>query len=270
MQAVITSRQNSRVRALRAALSERRSTDLIAVEGVHLLREAMHAVALGHPLEIDTVFLQEDRHALAGELHLTAETVLLSKEVFASVAATEATQGVAFLMHRPRNTYRAAHGDLLLVAAALQDPGNLGTLIRSAEAFGAAAVLLTEETVDPWNGKALRASTGSTFRVPVVPWTEALHEQLRSLDLHLLAAVPSMDAAESAFSADLRSGCAIVIGNEGKGVPEKFLSLCDGRITLPMAGPTESLNAAVAGSLLLYEAFRQRSGKSRSEAPATL
>ena len=270
MQAVITSRQNSRVRALRAALTERRSADLIAVEGVHLLREAVHAIALGHPLEIDTVFLQQDRLALMDELHLSAEVVVLSRAVFASVAVTEATQGVAFLMHRPRSSYVAREGELLLVAAGLQDPGNLGTLVRSAEAFGAAAVMVTDGTVDPWNGKALRASAGATFRMPVLPWSDALHEQLRSVGVRLLAGVPAAHGAETAFSAELRTGCAIVVGNEGNGIPPNFLNLCDRRITLPMAGPTESLNAAVAGSLLLYEAFRQRNANSAPEAPATL
>jgi TrmH family RNA methyltransferase len=151
---------------------------------------------------------------------------------------------------------------LLLVAAGLQDPGNLGTLIRSAEAFGATAVLTTAGTVSEWNQKVLRASAGSVFRVPVVQVAAEQLIALKSQGLRLLAAVaPDSEfdsGSESAANADLTSACALMIGNEGAGLGEEWLALADVRITIPTPGRVESLNAAVAGSLLLYEASRQR------------
>jgi TrmH family RNA methyltransferase len=152
----------------------------------------------------------------------------------------------------------------------LQDPGNLGTLIRSAEAFGATAVLTTHGTVSEWNQKALRASAGSVFRVPVVAISTEELIALQSRGVRLLAAVApnsetdsnspldSKSNSASVRDADLTNPCALMIGNEGAGLGDEFLALADTRITIPTPGRVESLNAAIAGSLLLYEAARQR------------
>lgn len=218
-----------------------------------MLQEALHA-----GLAVQTVYLRQDRQPLTDQWPSAAERIVLSIDAFDYAAATEQSKGVAALLQKPHACYVPCSGELLVVAAGIQDPGNLGTLIRSAEALGAAAVLLAEATVDPWNGKALRASAGSVFRMPLLHWTEALHADLRACGIRLLAAVPAGAGALIAPDTDLCGGCAFVIGNEGNGLSTAMLALCDERITLPMPGPTESLNAAVAGSLLLYEAARQR------------
>lgn len=248
----ITSRTNARVRALRAAL-QRRTGNLIGVEGFHLLREAVRS-----GITLTTLFVREDRQHTLAELprHAADEIVLLSPEAFASAAATEHAQGVAALFHLPQVAYTPQKGDLLVLADGLQDPGNLGTLIRSAEAFGAAAVCTSAGTVDPWNGKSLRASAGAAFRVPLLPWDGQLHECLRAMGAHLLAAV-ARDGVP-AHRMDLHGTVVLAIGNEGAGLSAEVMAIADERITIATTGPTESLNAAVAGSLLLYEASRQR------------
>jgi len=149
---------------------------------------------------------------------------------------------------------------LLLVAAGLQDPGNFGTLIRSAEAFGAAGVIATPGTVSAWNQKTLRASAGSVFRVPVEIYSVEQIAALRGHGVRLLATVA--EGGVSPEKADLWGSCALMIGNEGAGLSAELLALADARITLACPGAVESLNAAVAGSLLLYEASRHRAGKS--------
>jgi RNA methyltransferase, TrmH family len=151
-------------------------------------------------------------------------------------------------------------GDLLiLIAVGLQDPGNLGTLVRSAEAFGAAGVLATPGTVSAWNQKALRASVGSVFRVPVVAVAASELEGLKGRGVRLIGAVGADDSGVvAARETDFTVGCAVMIGNEGSGLGTEWLEMCDARVTIPCPGPVESLNAAVAGSLLLYEASRQR------------
>ena len=258
---LITSRQNARVRALRAAFAARRHGEIVAIEGDHLIHEALRS-----GLAIESVFLREDRVAMAQEFPSGVDVVLLSHEVFDSAAETGTSQGVAALVRRPESRYLPQRGDLLLIAAGLQDPGNLGTLIRSAEAFSAAAVLLTEGTVDAWNAKSLRASAGSVFRMPLVRWSDTLRRSLQQHGIRLLAAVPAAAFAQAregpavlpAHLTDLRGGCALMIGNEGAGLSPELLALADACITLTMPGPTESLNAAVAGSLLLYEAAQQR------------
>ena len=252
----ISSRSNPRVRALRATLASRQD-DVVGIEGFHLLREA-----LASGLQLRTLFVREDQASVLDALPPGAvhETLLLSREAFDSAAATEQAQGVAALLDRPSTAYAPRSGDLLLIADGLQDPGNLGTLIRSAEAFGAAAVALTRGTVDPWNGKCLRAAAGAAFRLPLPRWSDDLLAALRAVSAHLHAAVPRNGTP--AHAADLRGTVALVVGNEGAGVSDAMLQAADTRITLFTTGPTESLNAAVAGSLLLYEASQQRAGVS--------
>ena len=258
---LVTSRANARVKQLRAAFAghARLSGGLVAIEGENLLREALDS---GLPLK--TIFLSE-RVAPPAWLPRGVELLVLAEEVFASAVDTQHPQGIAALLVPPVWKIESAlpandHAALLLVAAGLQDPGNLGTLIRSAEAFGATAVLTTAGTVSEWNQKAVRASAGSVFRVPVVAITAEELIALKSRGVRLLAAVaPNADSgSESAADAGLTNACALMIGNEGAGLGEEWLALADARISIPTPGRVESLNAAVAGSLLLYEASRQR------------
>jgi len=144
-----------------------------------------------------------------------------------------------------------------VIAGGLQDPGNLGTLIRSAEAFGAAGVVTLPGTVSPWNAKALRASSGSAFRLPIVSASdEVVFPWLRSSGIRLLAAVTGRGLAASEI--DFTKSAALLIGNEGRGLSEDLLNRAEARVMIPCPGPVESLNAAIAGSILLYEASRQR------------
>ncbi|HUD22901.1 MAG TPA: RNA methyltransferase [Acidobacteriaceae bacterium] len=263
---IVTSRANARVKQLRAAFAgnARLSGGLVAIEGENLLREA-----LGAGLPLKTIFLSE-RVTPPAWLPRGVELLLLSEEVFNSAIDTQHPQGIAALLVPPTwkmesvlTARRAGEKTpLLLIAAGLQDPGNLGTLIRSAEAFGATAVLTTQGTVSEWNQKALRASAGSVFRVPVVRITAEQLVALKTRGVRLLAAIAPNSGfdsgSKSAADADLTSACALMIGNEGAGLGEEWLALADARITISTPGRVESLNAAVAGSLLLYEAVRQR------------
>jgi TrmH family RNA methyltransferase len=261
---IVTSRTNARVKQLRAAFAEnvRLSGGLIALEGENLLREVLDS---GLPLK--TIFLSE-RIARPAWLPRGVEVLFLAEDVFNSAVDTQHPQGIAALLLPPTwkmesvmpSSRTVDKVPLFLVAAGLQDPGNLGTLIRSAEAFGATAVLTTAGTVSEWNQKALRASAGSVFRVPVVQVGAEDLIALKARGIRLLAAVapgPNSDS-ESVADTDLTLPCAIMIGNEGAGLGEAWLSLADARIAIPTPGRVESLNAAVAGSLLLYEASRQR------------
>jgi len=247
MQAIITSRTNARVKSLRAAF-EGRTEGVAAIEGEHLLLEALRS-----NIRLQTVYLGEGARTL--DLPAGTEVVYLANDVFQSIAATETTQGIAATIAIPLHT-PPVNPTLLLVADNLRDPGNMGTLIRSAEAFGAHALLTTPGTVDPWNQKSIRASAGSIFRLPIIPATTASLLQLRASGVQIFAAV--VEDATPAAALDLRRPTAILIGNEGSGISRQILDLADERITIPCPGKVESLNAAIAGSLLLYEASRQR------------
>ncbi len=150
----------------------------------------------------------------------------------------------------------------MVIAAGLQDPGNLGTLVRSAEAFGATGMILLPGTVSLWNAKTLRASSGSAFRLPVVALAaDEAFAALRAQGVRIFAAV----ARDGDSEADLRGPSALLVGNEGSGLPEAWIAQADARVTIPLPGAVESLNAAIAGSVLLYEAMRQRQAEQRQD-----
>jgi TrmH family RNA methyltransferase len=260
---VISSRANARVKQLRAAFQghARLSGGMVAIEGDHLLEEALRS-----GMVLKTVFVSERRETPKRVLR-GVEVLRLTEEVFGSVVETQSPQGVAALMVPPVFSIEDVMGaassteqaPLILIAVGLQDPGNLGTLVRSAEAFGANGVLTTPGTASAWSQKALRASVGSVFRMPVVAVGAPELEELKRNGVRLIAAVGAEGTGVTEAQAmDFKAGCAVMIGNEGSGLGPEWMAMCDARVTIPCPGAVESLNAAVAGSLLLYEASRQR------------
>lgn len=269
---VIESKQNSRVKELRQALAQpgRRGDGTVGIEGRNLLVEALRA-----KLAIRTVFVAKDSEGLLDGLSLLPKTevLVLPASVLASAQATETPQPVAALIEPPDWSWAQVlsnHGSagkdgsaarnegaaLILVLAGIQDPGNLGTILRSAEAFGASGVVSLPGTVNVWNSKAVRASAGSVFRVPLVAASEKICiAHLREAGVRILAT--TVRGATPAGLVDMADSVAIVIGNEGNGIADDLIAKSDASITIPCPGPVESLNAAMAATVLLYEAARQ-------------
>jgi RNA methyltransferase, TrmH family len=264
---MIRSRQNARLKDLRQRLLHPGigKDGLIAIEGDHLLQEAERS-----GLRFDSVFLREDRIAARDRIFSSHIKVLtVAADAFDHACATESPQGIAALVQAPQWTLEsllAVSEARLVILAGLQDPGNVGTILRSAEAFAASGVLLTPGSTSPWNQKALRASAGSSFRLPVVSLTDV--SPLRCLAekrIPMYACVA--DAGASIFEADLSGPIAFVIGNEGAGISDDILSFCQGSLHVPCPGQVESLNAAITASIVLYEASRQRSVASLQDKP---
>lgn len=259
---IVQSRQNTRVKELRSALKKGAKTEsgLIAIEGFHLVEEAMRS-----GLRIAAIFIRSGDRNLLEELPISRETEILElpPDIFASAVTTESPQGIAALVAPSDfdlDEVLASPNPLLAVAVNLQDPGNFGTLIRSAEAFGAAGLLAVKPSANIWNPKSLRASSGSAFRLPVIYQDlPALMAALQSHGIRRIAA--TVDGGTPAQQLDLTRPTALFIGNEGSGLSPELVSQCDDRITIPCPGPVESLNAAIAASILLYEASRQRTRK---------
>lgn len=252
----ITSRTNARVKALRGAFEGKatRPGELVGLEGEHLLAEAVRS-----GLALETVFVREGSEAVLERASLAglqaAEFVLLSRNVFASAVETMSPQGVAATLHIPERRVRGE--DVRLILEDLQDPGNLGTLLRSVEAFGGGSVLATSATVNPWSPKVMRASAGSAFRVPVerVILPE-IRKRVLEGEVKVYAAVAQSERTRSVVETVFAPHSAMMVGNEGAGLSGEALALAEGRVWIPCA--VESLNAGVAGSVLLYEAMRQR------------
>jgi TrmH family RNA methyltransferase len=256
---IVQSKQNSRLKELRRALAQpdRKASGLVGIEGPNLLEEALRA-----GLRVRTVFVAQGAERLLDELKLMAETevLLVSRELLDSALSTETPQPVAALIEPPSwcwDDVLSKQTQLIVVLAGLQDPGNLGTILRSAEAFGAQAVLALPGTVSAWNSKAVRASAGSVFRLPLLTVSaEDCFARLRDAGVKIWTT--AVRGGERVDRIDLSGPMALLIGNEGNGVPEALAALADGAVTIPCPGPVESLNAAVAASVLLYEAARQR------------
>lgn len=267
----VSSRQNTLIKDLRKAFSQAELTrdGSMAIEGVHMIEEAIRS-----GLRFQALFLSQSGHAHAARLlpqiasHV--EALLLPDEVFFSAVATETPQGVAALV-KPKTfrledllgeTGEIAGNPVIIALAGVQDPGNLGTMIRSAEAFSARAVLLGEKTVSPLNSKAVRASAGSVFREPVIrgPLLEAL-PRLKQHGLRIMAT--SSHKGRTLDELDFTAPVVLLIGSEGAGLPSAIASLADELVTIPHSARVESLNAGIAAAILLYEAARQRrSGRS--------
>lgn len=258
---LVTSRQNTLVKALRAAFHHGELTEdgQCAVEGTKLVEEAIRS-----GLRIGALFVSEsatDRvNRLLPQLSSHTETLLLPDEVFGSAVSTESPQGIAALVkvkpHTVEEMLRAPE-PLLVIAAGLQDPGNLGTVIRSAEAFGATGLIAAEGTVNPYNPKVARGSAGSLFRLPVAKAAglEAV-AVVREKGLRILATSPHKSVPLQ--EADLTGPLAIIVGNEGAGIPRELLAQADQVIRVLHSEKVESLNAGIAASVVLYECARQR------------
>ena len=259
----VTSRQNSLVKDLRKAFEQgvQTSEGYIAIEGIRTMEEAIRS-----GLRFQAVFFSQRglNHAdrLLPQLAPHVETLLLPDSIFSSAVGTETPQGVAALVKLKavnlNNLIEDGDRSLLVVGVAgIQDPGNLGTIIRSAEAFGARAVLAGEKTVSHFNAKVVRASAGSVFREPVI--NVQLKDAIGLLKQHgVRVAATSSHKGKQLDQADLTGPLALLVGNEGAGLPADILSEADELVTIPHSQRVESLNAGIAASILLYEAARQR------------
>jgi TrmH family RNA methyltransferase len=287
----ITSRENKWLKIFRAALRGTGPADgePIGVEGPKLVQDALRSGLRAEALLVSESGEASDLERIlraAGESEAgipRSRVMRTTDKLFASVAGTETPQGVAALFARRAWEFDdvlrgaagvdgALRGDaaLVVVMAAVQDPGNVGTIVRSAEAFGATGVVTTRGSADPWSPKALRASAGSGLRFPVLRGMAipVLLAQLRVAGVKIVAASShsaGVGAAGADAAADLREAVAIFIGNEGAGLPAEIEHAADGRISIPMSAGVESLNAGVAASVVLYEAARQRKGFTTDE-----
>jgi TrmH family RNA methyltransferase len=249
-------KHNPKLIDIRKALDQGTLTreGLLPVEGPKLLEEAQRS-----GLAIVSVFRR--RGTNIPEISSTVPVYDVDPAVFKSIQGTETSQGVIALV-RPRryNLPDIITGDvpLIVLLARLQDPGNVGTILRVAESFGAAGCIATTETASVLNSKAVRASAGSVFRMPHV-WDVDLKQTIAALKkskIHVVGTSPS--AVDTIDWWDWRKPSAILIGNEGKGLSDDEVRVCDALLRIPHRATVESLNSAIAVSVILYEAYKQR------------
>ncbi len=258
----ISSRDNPRIKAVRALHDRRarREQGVYLVEGVTLLLDALQAgIQPTLVLRDDTRLYPAARAVLDPALAPLDDIVQpVGPAAFRAVADTEAPQGVVAVVPLPAAAPPAvAAGDLVLIADRIHDPGNLGTMLRAAEGAGVRWALTTAGTVDPFSPKVVRAGMGAHFRLPIaadLPWSRLA--PLIGGRLRLLGA--DAGARRTYDEVDWRPGGVLVIGSEAGGLSDEALDYVDDTIAIPLQGRVESLNAAVAAAVILFEAARQR------------
>jgi TrmH family RNA methyltransferase len=255
----ITSAANPLLKDVRRAIARGSLTEqgCCVAETFHLLEEAVRSHC-----EIPAVLAAESAYnaTSAGVRGLPAKLIMLPDALFASVSATETSQGVIALVKPPEWKLERLFGPpaLAVVLDGLQDPGNAGTIARTAEAFGATGILFLKGTVSPYNPKTLRASAGSLFRIPFAHGldADAARTAMQRHNVQLFAGVPAGSQAKHLTVADFTAPCGLIVGSEAHGVSAGLRAAAK-EVTIPTVG-VESLNAAVAAGILLYEARRQR------------
>jgi TrmH family RNA methyltransferase len=273
----ITSRQNPLVKRFRRvrAMGERQH---VFLEGVRLIEDAINAGARFESVAFTADLEASDRGAalLDSLRSVQCRGALVSKQVMETITDTQTPQGVAALVSRPYielDDLFSNSPDLLVVADELQDPGNLGAIIRTSEATGASGLITTRYTVDPFNDKAIRASMGSALRLPVVTGANRADIAARCRD-HKIKIIATRatpvnaqgvigDAARAerikrSSELDMTVPIALIVGREATGLPESAHGEADEFVHIPMVEGVESLNVAAAAAMLLYEASRQR------------
>jgi TrmH family RNA methyltransferase len=258
----ISSRQNPLVKLFREAAD--RAPGLMLLDGAHLVEEAI-ASGIG----VEAVAMRDDladgaREALVRDAaRLGARVAVVTGSVLSAISPVRQPSGIVAIARRPATTLADAlegSPQLVLVLSGIQDPGNVGAIIRSADAAGVTGIITTGGTADPFGPKALRGSMGSAFRVPLASGQQldgAAHAA-RARGLRVLAAVPR--GGTPLPRCDLRAPAAVLLGGEGAGLPAEVLALADEQLSIPMRPPVESLNVSIAAALVAYEAQRQREG----------
>ena len=258
---MITSSGNKKIKDLAALIKKsnaRKKHNAYIIEGIRMFKELKKD-------EILDVFASESFEAenrkILSEIYPEYETV--SDRIFESVSDTKTPQGVMAVVKRKEYTLEkifekrdTSHS--LLILDSLQDPGNLGTLIRAGEGAGITGIIMNETTVDIYNPKVIRSTMGSIFRVPFiyVKDLKEVIEKLYSKNINIYAS--SLEGAIEYDAPDYKKDIAFIIGNEAAGISKEVLDIVEDKVKIPMLGEVESLNAAVAGSILMYEAARQR------------
>ncbi|MBR6472458.1 MAG: RNA methyltransferase [Firmicutes bacterium] len=239
------------------------------IEGPNLINEALKEGAV-----IEAVFVRPDFDEMRpdGEVlerdELRAKVFLLAGDLFKALSDTETPQGLIAVVRKPEYPRpELKEGDNVIILDRLQDPGNIGTVLRTADAAGFALAVFIKGTADPFSPKVVRSAAGSLLRVPVyfAENAEEAAELMRSMGKKLVTT--AMDAELSVYDCDISRDCAIVIGNEGNGVDPELIRRADLRIKIPMQGGTESLNASVAAGILMYERIRRQNERSITANP---
>ncbi|NLY42668.1 MAG: RNA methyltransferase [Clostridiaceae bacterium] len=273
MYKVITSSSNKLYKHIKSLSikSNRDKNGEFIIEGIHLVEDALKARAPVRSIVVSESFIKKEEHknVLGALLDLKLPIYQFPDRLFKEAAQTETPQGILGIVSVQSIVVedillRDKGSPLLIFCDSVQDPGNVGTIIRTADAAGADGVILSKGCVDVYNPKTVRSTMGSLFHIPIVKVEDSIKtlEYLKQRGIRIISS--ELGSRMYYFEVNMEEGVVIVIGNEAKGVSKEVSGMADYHVKIPMCGGAESLNAGIASGILIYEAVRQRLGKNLS------
>lgn len=261
----ISSRNNPLIKEIKSLYrkKDRMRSKSFIIEGIKIIEEALfHGYPLRHIVYTDKLLSIGEGKEFFQRIKNLNNLVYVPENIFKEISDTENPQGilaVAELNYKTMEELELDKEPSLLFLDSLQDPGNMGTIIRSADAFNIDGVIITPGSVDPYNPKVVRATMGSIFRTPLYYSSDNIKDLKEMQSKGIILYSTSLNNSIPIKEADFKEGFVLIIGNESKGVGEEFFSLSNQLIKIPMPGGAESLNAGVAASIIMYEVMKQRS-----------
>jgi TrmH family RNA methyltransferase len=245
MKILITSRTNEKVKQWRKLHTRkgRKQQQAFLIEGFHLIEEAWNSKQ-----KIEQLIVEE--FVVLPDWSEKVPVEIVSEEVFASLSQTKSPQGIAAILSIREN--KEVTGDYFILIDGIQDPGNLGTIIRTADAAGMDAVILGKGTVDLYNDKVVRATQGSLFHIPI--YEADLHDEVKRLKQQGVEIwATALDGASLYHEVERPNKVGLLLGNEGAGIQQRHIELADEKVKIPIYGKAESLNVSVAAGILMYK-----------------
>lgn len=257
---MITSSQNPRIQQVRKLIAQKKERDesgFYVLEGVRLIEEAMKKKEHCRLLLYTDPLSPRAEALVRSFVDQGVDTEEIAAQLMKTISDTESPQGVLAVMEMTKPVIPDKL-DFIIIVDAIRDPGNLGTMIRTAAAAAADILILTPGCADPYAPKVLRSAMGTHFMIPMVQmdWSEIAAKMKTIPDLQVLASI--MDGGKSCWDYDLSKPTALIIGSEANGISRTAQDISDGKIFIPMPGNIESLNAAMAAGILIFEVVRQR------------
>ena len=252
---IITSKDNEIIKNIKKLKEKKYRLDSYIVEGIKMVKEA-----ISENQEIALIAIREDFKIDFDTKNI--KTVIISNKVFNDISDVKTPQGILAVIKKNQNNQIETNSDYILALDSLQDPGNMGTIIRTADSANINQIIINKTTVDPYSPKVIRSTMGAIYRTNIIE-VEDLKATLKEMKLKGFQIITTdLKATQSIYDINYNNKTVVVIGNEANGVSQEILQTADKKVIIPMLGKTESLNASIAASIMIYEYVRQKIQKS--------
>ena len=252
---IITSKDNEIIKNIKKLKEKKYRLDSYIVEGIKMVKEAIN-----ENQEIALIAIREDFKIDFDTKKI--KTVTISNKIFNDISDVKTPQGILAVIKKNQNNQIETNSNYILALDSLQDPGNMGTIIRTADSANINQIIINKTTVDPYSPKVIRSTMGAIYRTNIIE-VEDLKTTLKEIQSKGFQIITTdLKATQSIYDINYNNKTVVVIGNEANGVSQEILQTADKKVIIPMLGKTESLNASIAASIMIYEYVRQKIQKS--------